>query len=178
MTQKARTGIATRADGPGVADSLGDEARGVGNLFGRLNLRQVRDLVRRTSDWPEESVVDLNNTDGGSTLLVCRPESSGPQQGLETGPESPLAAKGTVGTGQRVIRTQAELDALGFHCGIREIPADPMEFYPQIWEMGYQSGWCRVGRMFDPDDCSPNLPVMVLWDTHIDQSDIAEEPTE
>lgn len=63
----------------------------------------------------------------------------------------------------RVITTAEDLDALGFPCVIREIPDDPLEFYPQIWEMACQLGWCRVGRvMWNEDDCTPTLPVEVL----------------
>lgn len=80
MTQNVRTG----------------EARGVTNLFGRLDLRQVRELADRTRDWPDESTVDLNNTDGGATLMVCRPESSSPTQGFETAPEGPPVAQPAV----------------------------------------------------------------------------------
>lgn len=102
MTQKARTDIATHEDGPGVSDCRGDDARGVGNLFGRLSLEQVRELVDRTADWPAESVVDLNNTDGGSTLLVCRPESGSPTQGLETGGADAAAGQPAVSNETRV----------------------------------------------------------------------------
>lgn len=56
----------------------------------------------------------------------------------------------------------AELDAT-FPCVIREKPADPTNFYPAMWEMGFQVGWCRAGQMFDPDDCTPTLPVTVVY---------------
>lgn len=88
MTQNARCGV------------------GAVNLFGRLDLRQVRELVDRTRDWPDESIVDLNNTDGGSTLMVLRPESGSPTQGLETDPERPSAVKGTDGTGHQDLALQ------------------------------------------------------------------------
>ena len=61
------------------------------------------------------------------------------------------------------ITTLDELDSLSFPAIVREEPTDPTEFFPQIWEMGYQVGWCRVGhRFFDIDDCTPRLPVRVL----------------
>lgn len=63
----------------------------------------------------------------------------------------------------RVIETREELDTLGFPCVIREEPTHPTEFYPVIWEMGFQTGWCWAGRDFDPDDCTPRLPIRVLW---------------
>lgn len=65
----------------------------------------------------------------------------------------------------RVIETQEELDALTFPCLIREEPTDSTDFYPQIWEMGFQTDWCRAGAMYDPDDCTPRLPVTVLIET-------------
>lgn len=64
----------------------------------------------------------------------------------------------------RRIETPEQLATLGFPCGIREIPDDDMEFYPQVWEMGFQVGWCRAGQMFDENDCTPTLPVLVLWE--------------
>ena len=63
-----------------------------------------------------------------------------------------------------LIETQEALDGLDFPCVVREIPTDITEFYPQIWEMTFQSGWARAGRDFDPQDSSPRLPVQVLWD--------------
>ena len=66
---------------------------------------------------------------------------------------------------QRVIETPEELDALTFPCLIREEPTDSTDFYPQIWEMGFQTDWCRAGAMFDPEDCTPRLPVTVLIET-------------
>lgn len=72
----------------------------------------------------------------------------------------------------RVITDPAELDQLVFPAIIREIPADPTEFFPQIWEMGFQTGWCRVGRQFfDLDDCTPRLPVLVLYTSTEETSD-------
>lgn len=65
----------------------------------------------------------------------------------------------------RVIETCEELDALTFPCLIREEPTDSTDFYPQIWEMGFQTDWCRAGSMYDPDDCTPRLPVTVLIET-------------
>ena len=63
----------------------------------------------------------------------------------------------------RVITDRVELDSLSFPAIVREEPTDPTEFFPQIWEMGYQVGWCRVGhQFFDIDDCTPRLPVRVL----------------
>lgn len=55
----------------------------------------------------------------------------------------------------------AELDT-AFPCVIRENPADSTDFYPAMWEMGFQVGWCRAGQMYDPDDCTPTLPATVL----------------
>ena len=64
----------------------------------------------------------------------------------------------------RVIETRSELDCLDYPAIVREEPADPDEFYPAIWEMGYQTGWCRAGhRFFNLDDCTPRLPVRVLY---------------
>ncbi|MFE3081808.1 hypothetical protein [Nocardia tengchongensis] len=64
----------------------------------------------------------------------------------------------------RAIATAEELDTLDWPCLVREItPADELEFYPQIWERAFQTdGWCRVGQMFDEEDCTPRLPVEVL----------------
>ncbi|WP_029926342.1 hypothetical protein [Nocardia otitidiscaviarum] len=62
----------------------------------------------------------------------------------------------------RRIETSEQLDTLDFPCVIREIPDDPLEFYPQIWEMAFQVGWCRAGRLFDENDCTPTLPIEVL----------------
>lgn len=64
--------------------------------------------------------------------------------------------------GRRRIETAEELDALGFPCVIREIPNDPFELYPQIWEMGYQTAWCRAGVEYRAYDSDPRLPVEVL----------------
>ncbi|WP_029931065.1 hypothetical protein [Nocardia otitidiscaviarum] len=64
----------------------------------------------------------------------------------------------------RVIETREDLDALGWPCVVREIPADDdLEFYPQIWEKAFQTDhWCRAGHMVDESDCIPQLPVEVL----------------
>lgn len=35
--------------------------------------------------------------------------------------------------------------------------------YPHKWEMSFQCGWCRVGNAYDDDDCTPSLPVLILW---------------
>lgn len=64
--------------------------------------------------------------------------------------------------GRRRIEITEELEALGFPCVIREIPNDPFELYPPIWEMGYQTAWCRAGVEYRTYDSSPRLPVEVL----------------
>jgi hypothetical protein len=46
-----------------------------------------------------------------------------------------------------------------------ECCAEPhCDFYQPLWEMGFQVGWCRAGKQFDPDDDEPRLPVRVLYD--------------
>lgn len=37
------------------------------------------------------------------------------------------------------------------------------DFYPPLWEMAFQCWWTRAGKMYDPDDDSPRLPVRLLW---------------
>ena len=46
---------------------------------------------------------------------------------------------------------------------IQEIPTEPMDFYPQIWEWAFSCGWARVGSKYDPDDDAPRLPCRVLY---------------
>lgn len=132
MTQRARTDLTT--------------GKGVTNLYGRLSLRQVRDLVRRTSDWPEESLVDWSNT-RGSTLLVCRPESSSPIHGVETGPETASASTLGGSAGQSDSTAPPAGRPVGWyrtmehpwatrHCGF---PADPAE--GAQWNADDGSGW-------------------------------------
>lgn len=71
----------------------------------------------------------------------------------------------------RVIETVEQLDTLGYPCVIREVPHadEPMtdDFYPQMWEMGLQVGWCRAGAMFRVKDCTPALPVEVLVEPEV-----------
>ncbi|MET8430108.1 hypothetical protein [Nocardia sp. NPDC004860] len=71
----------------------------------------------------------------------------------------------------RRIETPEQLDALGFPCVIREIPAeDEIEFYPQIWEKPFQTdGWCRAGAVWRETYCTPKLPVEVLVEPEVDR---------
>lgn len=64
----------------------------------------------------------------------------------------------------RKITTAEQMAELGleFPCLIREDSEDPTEFYPQMWAMALQAGWYRVGEPFDPNDCTPRLPVTVV----------------
>ncbi len=68
-----------------------------------------------------------------------------------------------------IVRTSKELDELVNHlpCVIREWRPeadinDDHLWFPQMWQSAMQSGWIRVGAMFNPDDCTPALPVQVL----------------
>ncbi|OCH80184.1 hypothetical protein [Gordonia sp. UCD-TK1] len=36
-------------------------------------------------------------------------------------------------------------------------------FYPPLWEMAFQCGWSRVGKMYDPGDDQPAWPCRVLY---------------
>lgn len=64
----------------------------------------------------------------------------------------------------RTITTIEQLDAPDWPVGtvIQEMPADDLDFYPQLWEMAFQCGWTRAGRKYDPDDETPTLPARVL----------------
>lgn len=68
-----------------------------------------------------------------------------------------------------LITTSEQLDALGWPCVIREIPAEgEIEFYPQIWEKTFQTdGWNRAGSMWREKDCMPRLPVEVLVEPEV-----------
>ena len=74
-----------------------------------------------------------------------------------------VIASGWTPPGREITTAEqlAELDT-AFPCVIRENPADSTDFYPAMWEMGFQVGWCRAGQMYDPDDCTPTLPATVL----------------
>ena len=70
-----------------------------------------------------------------------------------------------------LITTREQLDALGWPCVIREIPAEgEIEFYPQIWEKTFQTdGWNRAGAMWREKDCTPRLPVEVLVEPEVNR---------
>lgn len=69
------------------------------------------------------------------------------------------------------IDTVAELNALDWPMGtvIQEIHTGDCcgekhcDFYPPLWEMAFQCGWSRAGRLYDPEDGEPRLPCRVLY---------------
>lgn len=75
-------------------------------------------------------------------------------------------------TDHQVLTAEAELHNLRWEMGtvVQEIhdgaccDAPHCDFYQPLWEMAFQCGWTRAGKMFDPDDDSPRLPVRVLFD--------------
>ncbi len=70
-----------------------------------------------------------------------------------------------------IITTEDELHSLQWQMGtvVQEVHTghcctEPFcDFYQPLWEMAFQCGWTRAGRMYDDNDDSPRLPVRVLW---------------
>ena len=130
----------------------------------------MTDIDRNTLEWLLEDAWDAGNAAGLDGW-------SGPGREGETDKEAVYQRERDVAklltdvaTGDRptlrLIEEAVEFDTLrDFPCIVREQPEDPTNFYPQIWELGFQMGWCRVGKQFDPEDCTPELPVVVLLST-------------
>ncbi len=133
----------------------------------------MTDLDRNALEWLLEDAWDAGNAAGLDGW-------TGPGRGGQTDREAVYQRErdvtkllGDIASGDRptlrLIGDATEFDTLRtFPCIVREQPDEPNEFYPQLWEMGFQTGWCRVGKPFDPEDCTPELPVVVLLSGSVD----------